>query len=85
MTDISLAQQNFLSAQKKHKRSVTISRLCVFLLFLGLWEVTSQTGLIDSFIFSSPSKIFRCAYGMVCADFFTGQYVPVFQFLVMVE
>lgn len=64
MTDISLAQQNFLSAQKKHKRSVTISRLCVFLLFLGLWEVTSQTGLIDSFIFSSPSKIFRCAYGM---------------------
>lgn len=64
MTDISLAQQNFLSAQKRHKRSVTISRLCVFLLFLGLWEVTSQTGLIDSFIFSSPSKIFLCAYGM---------------------
>lgn len=64
MTEISLAQQNFLAEQKKHKRSVTVSRLCVFILFLGLWETASQTGLIDSFIFSSPSKIFLCAYGM---------------------
>lgn len=64
MTDISLAQQNFLLAQKRHKRSVTVSRLCIFILFLGLWEVASQSGVIDSFIFSSPSKIFLCAYGM---------------------
>ena len=56
MTEISLAQQNFLLAQKRHKRSVRTSRLCIFLLFFGL---------IDSFIFSSPSKLFLCAYGMI--------------------
>ena len=65
MTEISLAQQNFLLAQKRHKRSVRTSRLCIFLLFFGLWEVASQSGLIDSFIFSSPSKLFLCAYGMI--------------------
>ncbi len=64
MTEISLAQQNFLSAQKRHKRTVTVSRLCVFIFFLGLWEISTRVGLIDSFIFSSPSKIFLCAYGM---------------------
>lgn len=65
MTEISLAQQNFLLAQKRHKRSVRTIRLCIFLLFFGLWEVASQSGLIDSFIFSSPSKLFLCAYGMI--------------------
>lgn len=65
MTEISLAQKNFLLAQKRHKRSVRTSRLCIFLLFFGLWEGASQNGLIDSFIFSSPSKLFLCAYGMV--------------------
>ncbi len=65
MTEISLAQQNFLLAQKRHKRSVRTSRLCIFLLFFGLWEVASQSGLIDSFIFSNPSKLFLCAYGMI--------------------
>ena len=65
MTELSLAQRNFLSAQKKHKRTVTVSRLCVFIFFLGLWETASQNGLIDSFIFSSPSKIALCFWGMV--------------------
>lgn len=65
MNDISPAQQNYLIACKKHKRTVTISRLCIFILFLGLWELSAQIGLIDSFIFSSPSKILQCAYGMI--------------------
>ena len=83
MTEISLAQQNFLSAQKKHKRTVTVSRLCVFILFLGLWETASQTGLIDSFIFSSPSRIFLCAYGMALDhSLFTNIGITLFETLV---
>lgn len=83
MTEISLAQQNYLSAQKRHKRSVTLSRLCVFILFLGLWETASQTGLIDSFIFSSPSKIFVCAYGMALDhSLFTNIGITLFETLV---
>lgn len=65
MSEISVAQQNFLLTQKKHKRTVTVSRLCIFILFLALWEGSARLGLIDSFIFSSPSKVFFCAYGML--------------------
>lgn len=65
MNELSLAQQNFLLTQRKHKRTVTVSRLCIFILFLAVWEGAARLGLIDSFIFSSPSKAALCAYGMI--------------------
>lgn len=64
MSEISLAQQRFLLTQKKHRRTVTISRLCIFVCFLGLWEGAARLNLIDSFFFSSPSRVFLCAYNM---------------------
>ena len=64
MNEISLAQQKFLLTQKKHRRTVTISRLCIFICFLGLWEGSARLGWIDSFFFSSPSRVFLCAYHM---------------------
>ncbi len=64
MSEISIAQQKFLLSQKKHRHIVTGSRLFLFLLFLALWEGAAQTGAIDPFIFSSPSKVLLCAYGM---------------------
>ena len=37
---------------------------CVSFLFLGLWEGAARLELIDSFFFSSPSRVFLCAYQM---------------------
>ncbi len=65
MSEISLAQQKFLHTQKKHRQIVTVSRLCIFVLFLGLWEGAARLGLIDSFFFSSPSGVVSCAYDML--------------------
>lgn len=65
MSEISLAQQKFLLTQKRHRQIVTISRLCIFLLFLGLWEGASRLALIDSFFFSSPSRVVLCALTML--------------------
>ncbi len=64
MSEISLAQQKFLLSQKKHRRTVTISRMCIFVFFLGLWEGAARLNLIDSFFFSSPSRVLLCAYQM---------------------
>ena len=64
MSEISLAQQKYLLTQKKHRRTVTVSRLCIFFLFLGLWEGAARLEWIDSFFFSSPSRVFLCAYQM---------------------
>ena len=45
---------------KKIKREnflITISRISLLVLLIGLWELFAQLGVIDSFISSSPSRI----------------------------
>ena len=59
------AQKEYL---KKHKRNVWFvrsARILILAGFLILWEFTSAVGIIDSFIFSSPSKITLCFWSMV--------------------
>ena len=65
MNDLSKEQQKYLLCLKKHKRIVRVSRILILLSFLFLWEFTANVGIIDSFIFSSPSKIALCFWGMV--------------------
>lgn len=65
MTKISVAQQTYLNTQKKHKRIVFYSRIFIFVGFLSAWEICSVAGFIDSFIFSSPSKIGLCFWQMI--------------------
>ena len=65
MNEISAGQQSYLDQRKRYKRIVRISRAAILLGFLFLWEFTANVGIIDSFIFSSPSKITLCFWGMV--------------------
>lgn len=58
-------QLKFLKKQKIHHYIVIIARILVLFAFLFSWEYTTSTGIIDSFIFSSPSKICNCFFGMV--------------------
>ena len=60
MNELSVEQKNFLHIQKRHRRVVGVSRILILLSFLFIWEFTANTGIIDSFIFSSPSKIALC-------------------------
>ena len=65
LNELSENQINYLKQQKKHKCIVGISRILILFSFLFLWEFTANVGIIDSFIFSSPSKIALCFWGMV--------------------
>lgn len=65
MYEISVTQVQFLKSQKKHRLIVRSARILLLVSFLLLWEFTSAIGLIDSFIFSSPSKIILCFWSMV--------------------
>ena len=65
MSEISYHQQQYIRHQKREKKLVLFLRIFILLLFLVLWEISARTGLIDSFIFSSPSKIALCFWGMV--------------------
>lgn len=65
MSELSVTQQKYISAQKKHKVTVRFGRILIFVSFLLLWEGSAVFGLIDSFIFSSPSKVAFCFYDML--------------------
>ena len=65
MTDISPEQIRYLNQIKRHVDIVRTARIFILFGFLILWELAADTGIIDSFIFSSPSKIVRCFREMV--------------------
>lgn len=51
------AQEKFMQQHKKHHRQISSCRFLLLLLFLILWEVSADLGWIDSFFFSSPSRV----------------------------
>lgn len=53
-------QQQYVQKQKKEYRCILAVRVVLLLVFLGIWEFTSRRGIIDSFIFSSPTEILNC-------------------------
>ena len=61
----STAQRTFLSKYRLHKKFVAAARVLLLVAFLSVWELTASHQIIDSFIFSSPSKIARCFLDMV--------------------
>ena len=65
MNKISHEQKQFLSRLRRHRMIVRAARVMILVLFLILWEVYANAGIIDSFIFSSPSRIALCFREMV--------------------
>ena len=64
MDNITVAQQQFLLRHRRHKRKVVIYRFLLLIGFLALWEGTARLGILNDFIFSSPSRIVTCFAGM---------------------
>ena len=60
MTEPSASQKEFLAKEKQHKNQVCICRVMLLVLLLALWELCAELYLIDSFIFSSPLRIWSC-------------------------
>ena len=49
----------YLKKQKQKKWIILISQIMVLVIFLALWELLTQVKILDSFIMSSPSRIFN--------------------------
>ena len=57
-------QARFIRRLRRHRITVRTARILILILFLLLWEFCADQGIIDSFIFSSPSRIALCFYEM---------------------
>lgn len=53
-------QEEFMRKHRHHHHMITFLRILVFVLFLILWELSADLGWIDSFFFSSPSRVVLC-------------------------
>ena len=60
----SQAQRDYLNRQLRHQRKIRAARFMLIILFLVLWELSASFGWLDSFIFSSPSRIILCLIQM---------------------
>ncbi len=61
---VSKNQLLFLQSFQKRKRLIILCRIAIFICFIGLWELMTQIGIMDDFIFSSPSRICRTFWSM---------------------
>ena len=56
MNDFSNEHKEYLIKIKKRKVLKTVLQISIFVLFFAFWEIAARFGIINSFIFSSPTR-----------------------------
>ena len=59
MSTFSEEHKSFIQKKKKEKKRVRFFQFFFFLLFLLTWEILTKLSILNSFLYSSPSKIFQ--------------------------
>lgn len=82
-------QEQYIKNHKKHHRLVTLARFGIFIGFLMIWELLARLNIIDTFFFSSPTGVIKCAYSMILdLSLFTHigvtLYETIFSFLLVI-
>lgn len=53
------AHQEFLLKYISKMRSIRFYQIIIIVSFIALWEITTRLGILNSFIFSSPSRVIK--------------------------
>jgi len=67
--NISAAQQDFIRNHRTQLRWVRFYQLLILISFIAAWEITARLGILNSFVFSSPSRVIKTIVQMTA----TGQ------------
>lgn len=62
---VSAAQQAYLNGYFRRMRIVRIYQAAILVVFLALWEITTRLGILNDFIFSSPSRVIKTFISMI--------------------
>ena len=79
---ITQERKKYLKKKKRRKNNIRFFQIGILLVFLATWEVTARLGLIDSFILSQPSRIWRTFLNMAQNGLFMHVGVTVYETLV---
>ena len=55
--NMSSERKKYVKEIKRNKRLVLLTQILILIVFLGIWEILANKGVIDSFITSQPSRI----------------------------
>lgn len=55
----SLEHKKYLKKNKRKKRFITFFKILIIVLFLGLWETCARLEIINSFLTSYPTQVFK--------------------------
>ena len=61
---------NYLKQLKKRKRLVYITQILIITILLITWELLSKLGIINTFLFSSPSNILKTIISLISSNNF---------------
>ncbi len=76
-------QKKFIKKYKTNKRLILLGQIFIVVAFFGIWELLSQLHIINSFIFSSPSQVFRTIYDLYLdGNLFKHIWVSVYETLI---
>lgn len=56
---MSKEQKTFIKSRKRKKLLVIACQILIVITFFGLWEILANNNIINSFVYSSPSKIIK--------------------------
>ena len=65
MNKFSLEHQLFVKKHKKEKRIIYFFQIMIIMIFLIIWEILGKCHVINTFLFSSPSKIIKILYSLL--------------------
>jgi NitT/TauT family transport system permease protein len=65
--NVSAAQQDYIKKHKLHLRWVRFYQILILLTFVLSWEITARLGILNSFVFSSPSRVAKTIVQMAAS------------------
>lgn len=63
--NISAAQRAYVRKHILRTRRIRIYQVIILIGFIAFWEISTFIGIVDSFIFSSPSRVVKTIAGMI--------------------
>lgn len=61
---ISAAQQAYIHKLRLQRRWIRFYQFIILISFVAVWEITARLGILNSFVFSSPSRVCKAIYEM---------------------
>lgn len=82
MDKISEDRKKYLKKVKFNKIAIIITQILVLLAFIAIWEILAQAKIINSFITSSPSRIFNTFMHMKDNDLMMHLWVTAYETII---